>query len=110
LLNICMTGPGLVSGAGILGVELAPTRVRSVAQSITVAGGRIGAAISGFAFPLLFRPIGHGGVGQFGAYIVIAALSVAGALGTWLLVPETGKISLEALNREHEPAPAAAAG
>ena len=67
LLNIGMTGPGLVSGAGILGVELAPTRVRSVAQSITVAGGRIGAAISGFAFPLLFRPIGHGGVGQFGA-------------------------------------------
>jgi len=110
LLNIFMTGPGLVSGAGILGVELAPTRVRSVAQSITVAGGRIGAAISGFAFPLLFRPIGHGGVGQMGAYIVIAALSVAGAVGTWLLVPETGKISLEALNKEHEPAPAAAAG
>jgi putative MFS transporter len=108
LLNIFMTGPGLVSGAGILGVELAPTRVRSVAQSITVAGGRIGAAISGFAFPLLFRPIGHGGVGQMGAYIVIAALSVAGAVGTWLLVPETGKISLEALNNEHEPAPAAA--
>ena len=41
---------------------------------------------------------------------MIAALSVAGALGTWLLVPETGRISLEALNREHEPAPAAAAG
>jgi len=108
LLNIAMTGPGLVSGAGILGVELAPTRVRSVAQSITVAGGRIGAAISGFAFPLLFRPIGHGGVGQTGAYIVIAGLAVAGALCTWLLVPETGKISLEALNDEGAPAPAPA--
>ena len=108
LLNIFMTGPGLVSGAGILGVELAPTRVRSVAQSVTVAGGRIGAAISGFAFPLLFRPFGHGGVGQVGAYVVIAALALAGALCTWLLVPETGKFSLEAINNEQEPAPAAA--
>ncbi|HEY5409376.1 MAG TPA: MFS transporter, partial [Caulobacteraceae bacterium] len=54
LFNVAQTGPGLVSGAGVFGVELAPTRIRSVAQSITVAGGRIGAAISGFAFPPLF--------------------------------------------------------
>ncbi len=90
--NVALTGPGLVSGAGILGVELAPTRIRSVAQSITVAGGRLGATISGFAFPLLFA-----GIGQKGAYLVIAALSVAGAAFTWLLVPETGRLSLEAL-------------
>ncbi|MFI4933020.1 MAG: MFS transporter [Caulobacterales bacterium] len=92
LLNVAMTGPGLVSGAGILGVELAPTRIRTVAQSITVAGGRIGAAISGFAFPLLFT-----GIGQAGAYWVIAGIAVAGAVLTYLLVPETGRISLEAL-------------
>ncbi len=91
-LNVAMTGPGLVSGAGVLGVELAPTRVRSVAQSITVAGGRIGAAISGFAFPLLFA-----GIGQAGAYWVVAGLAVLGAILTWLLVPETGRISLEAI-------------
>jgi MFS family permease len=91
-LNVAMTGPGLVSGAGILGVELAPTRVRSVAQSITVAGGRIGAAISGFAFPLLFA-----GIGQAGAYWVVVGLAVLGAVFTWLLVPETGRISLEAI-------------
>jgi MFS family permease len=78
LLNVAMTGPGLVSGAGILGVELAPTRVRSVAQSITVAGGRIGAAVSGFVFPLLFASIGQ-------------------AVLTVLLVPETGRISLETI-------------
>jgi MFS family permease len=99
-LNVAMTGPGLVSGAGVLGVELAPTRVRSVAQSITVAGGRIGAAISGFAFPLLFREAGHGGIGKANAYWVVAALAVLGALFTWLLVPETGRISLEALTEE----------
>ncbi|HZK99566.1 MAG TPA: MFS transporter [Caulobacteraceae bacterium] len=92
LLNVAMTGPGLVSGAGVLGVELAPTRVRSVAQSITVAGGRIGAAMSGFAFPLLFA-----GIGQSGAYWVVAGLAVLGAVLTWRLVPETGRISLEAI-------------
>jgi hypothetical protein len=80
-----------VSGAGILGVELAPTRIRSVAQAITVAGGRIGAAVSGFAFPLLF------GASHAMAYFVIVGLAVLGALLTWILVPETGRISLEAI-------------
>jgi MFS family permease len=92
LFNVAATGPGIVSGSGVLGVELAPTRIRSVAQSITVAGGRIGAAVSGFAFPLLFA-----GIGQAGAYWVMAALAVLGAVLTQVLVPETGRISLEAL-------------
>jgi len=92
LFTAAQTGPGLVSGAGILGVELAPTRIRSVAQAVTVAAGRVGAAISGFAFPLLFA-----GIGQAGAYFVIAALSVLGAILTQALVPETGRIPLEAI-------------
>lgn len=99
LFNVAETGPGLVSGAGILGVELAPTRIRSVAQSITVAGGRVGAAISAFAFPLLFKAIGPGG-----AYWVIAALAVLGAILTQTLVPETGRISLETLTEAPVPA------
>jgi MFS family permease len=90
--NVAQTGPGLVSGAGILGVELAPTRIRTVAQSITVAAGRVGAAISAFAFPLLFA-----GIGQAGAYWVIAGLAVLGAVLTQMLVPETGRIPLEAI-------------
>jgi MFS family permease len=96
--NVAATGPGLVSGAGILGVELSPTRIRSVAQSITVAGGRIGAAVSAFFFPLLFA-----GIGQAGAYWVIAALALAGAILTQLLVPETGRISLEAITEAGAP-------
>lgn len=92
LYCVAQTGPGIVSGAGVLGVELAPTRIRSVAQSITVAGGRIGAAISAFFFPLLFA-----GIGQAGAYWVIAGLALCGAILTQLLVPETGRISLEAI-------------
>lgn len=97
LFNVAETGPGLVSGAGILGVELAPTRIRSVAQSITVAGGRIGAAISAFGFPLLFAHIG-----QAGAYFVIAALAALGAVLTWTLVPETGRLSLETITEDDD--------
>jgi MFS family permease len=103
LFNVAETGPGLVSGGGILGVELAPTRVRSVAQSLTVVGGRIGAATSGFAFPLLFKAIGHGGT-----YWILAGLGLLGALLTWLLIPETGRLSLEVINQESDLAPARA--
>ncbi len=92
LFNVAQTGPGLVSGAGLLGVELAPTRIRTVAQSVTVAGGRIGAALSAFAFPLLFA-----GIGRAGAYWIMAGLAVLGAVLTQMLVPETGRITLEAI-------------
>jgi len=57
-----------------------------------VAAGRVGAAISAFAFPLLFA-----GIGQAGAYWVIVGLAVLGAVLTQLLVPETGRIPLEAI-------------
>ncbi|HVA12719.1 MAG TPA: MFS transporter [Stellaceae bacterium] len=98
LFNVAQTGPGLVSGAGILGVELAPTRIRSVAQGITVAGGRIGAAVSAFLFPLLFK-----GIGPAGAYWIIAGLALLGAILTQLLVPETGRIALERITETRLP-------
>jgi MFS family permease len=98
LFNIAQTGPGLVSGAGVYGVELAPTRIRSVAQSITVVGGRIGAAMSGFAFPLLNKDFG------FVATISgLALLSLLGGVLSHLLVPETGSRSLEEINLESAP-------
>ena len=43
-----------------------------------------------FAFPLIF-----GRFGQSYAYWVIVFLAVSGAIFTFLLVPETGRISLE---------------
>ncbi len=102
LFNVTQTAPGLVSGAGIYGAELAPTRIRTVAQSITVAGGRIGAAIAGFAFPLLF-----GAIGEAATVLILVALSVAGAICTQFMVPETSARSLEEINGEAAP-PAAA--
>lgn len=95
LFNVAMTGPGLVSGAGVFGVELAPTRIRSVAQSITVAGGRIGAAISGFAFPIMF-----GRIGESAAMLVLGGIALLGAILTQALVPETSRRSLEEINLE----------
>ena len=97
--NIAQTGPGLVSGAGVYGVELAPTRIRSIAQSITVVGGRIGAAISGFAFPVLNAQIGF-----VGTMAGLAFLSLLGAIASQLLVPETTSRSLEEINLEMAPA------
>jgi MFS family permease len=99
IFNVTQTGPGLVSGAGIYGVELAPTRIRSVAQSITVIGGRIGASISGFVFPVMV-----GKAGLVTSMWVLAGIAVVGGVLSHLLVPETSSRSLEEINLEHAPA------
>jgi MFS family permease len=95
LYTIAINAPSAVSGAGILGVELSPTRIRTVGQSITVVGGRTGASISAFLFPLLFNHLGE--VGVIG---LLAGVSVLGAVCTQLLVPETAGMSLETLNQD----------
>lgn len=95
LYNVFITFPSMVSGAGILGVELAPTRVRTVAQSVSVVGGRIGASLSAFIFPLLFAQIG-----ETGAIAVLAGCAVLGGILTLALIPETRGRSLEDINAE----------
>lgn len=88
-------GPATVSGAGILGVELSPTRIRTIGQSITVVGGRIGASISAFLFPLLF-----GAVGETGVIYILATVAIVGAFATLVLIPETAGRSLEDINAD----------
>lgn len=90
-------GPATVAGAGILGVELSPTRIRTIGQSITVVGGRIGASISAFLFPLLF-----GVLGETGVISLLAGIAVLGAVCTMLLIPETAGRSLEEINADAE--------
>ncbi|MEW9492438.1 MAG: MFS transporter, partial [Candidatus Aramenus sulfurataquae] len=88
-------GPGSISAAGMLGVELAPTKVRGLVQSLTVASGRIGAALTSFVFPSLFLTYGEGfAVGFLGAVALIAAVI------TLLFVPETKSKPLEESSQE----------
>jgi Sugar (and other) transporter len=95
LYNVFITFPSMVSGAGILGVELAPTRVRTVAQSVSVVGGRIGASLSAFLFPLLF-----GSIGEVGVISLLAGTAVLGGVLTLIIIPETRGRSLEEINTE----------
>jgi MFS family permease len=88
-------GPGSVTGSGLLGVELAPTRIRSIAQAVTVVGGRIGAVIAGFAFPILLEYISTSTL-----VAVLAGVAVLGGILAFVLVPETKGRSLEDINAD----------
>lgn len=88
-------GPSMVAGAGILGVELSPTRVRSIGQSVTVVGGRIGASISAFLFPPLF-----GIMGEQGVIWLLVVVSVIGGIAALVVIPETARRSLEDINAD----------
>ncbi len=103
LYTVAINGPAAVSGAGILGVELSPTRIRTVGQSITVVGGRIGASISAFLFPLFFTRLG-----EVGVISLLAGVALLGAILTQILVPETAGVSLETLNDDNLSVTAAA--
>jgi hypothetical protein len=78
-------------------VELSPTRIRTIGQSVTVVGGRIGASIAAFLFPLLF-----GVLGETGVIRLLAGVSIVGAICTVLLIPETAGRSLEDINADAE--------
>jgi MFS family permease len=94
LYNVALAiGPGAISGAGLLGVELAPTRIRSLAQAFTVVGGRIGASLAAFVFPALL-----GVMSKSALMVVLAVVSLFGAAVTFLVVPETAGRSLEEIN------------
>ncbi|WP_053958265.1 MFS transporter [Sulfobacillus thermosulfidooxidans] len=97
---VSQAGPGSVSAAGMLGVELAPTKIRSVVQGVTVASGRVGASLSAFVFPALFHHWGESGAVGFLASIGLLAAGI-----TLIGVPETRQRSLEDTARDaDEPA------
>ncbi|AAK41427.1 hypothetical protein SULI_10990 [Saccharolobus solfataricus] len=79
----------------MLGVELAPTKIRGIAQSITVAAGRIGAALTAFVFPSFFALYGESFAITFLA--IVAGIS---SVITFLFVPETKGKPLEESSRE----------
>jgi hypothetical protein len=98
LYNVMIVvGPGTVAGAGMLGVEVSPTRIRTIGQAVTVVGGRVGASIAAFVFPLLF-----GILGEQGVILLLAATSLVGAACTLFVIPETARRSLEEINGDGE--------
>lgn len=83
-------GPGSISASGVLGVELAPTKIRSLVQGFTVSSGRLGASLSAFVFPALFHRWG-----ESGAIMFLAGAAVLASLITLVWIPETRRMSLE---------------
>jgi len=87
-------GPGSVSASGMLGVELAPSKIRAQIQSYTVSAGRIGAAIASFIFPLIFI-----GGNEVYAFYYLSAVAILGSIVTLVFIPET-RGSLEKASKE----------
>ena len=83
-------GPGSISASGVLGVELAPTKIRSLVQGFTVSSGRLGASLSAFVFPQLFHRWG-----ESGAVMFLAGIAVLASVITLIWIPETRRMSLE---------------
>ena len=88
-------GPGSISGAGMLGVEMAATRVRGLVQGLSVAAGRLGAELGVFVFPRLFQDYG-----QSFAVAFLAGTALLGAALTLVGIPETRRVSLEKASGE----------
>ena len=99
--GFCLNGPNVVTS--FLGAELSPTRVRTVGQSFSVLGGRIGASTAAFLFPVLFVQ-----TGLETALMILSLLAITGAALTMTLVPETKQRSLEEISREMEVVPSQA--
>jgi putative MFS transporter len=68
-----------------------------------VVGGRLGAALAAFVFPALLGPLGATGL-----MVVLAAVSIFGAVITFFVVPETKGRSLEEINDDSDEALASA--
>lgn len=84
-----------VPTSGMNGVELVPTKARTVVQGLTVASGRAGATIAAFVFPSLFAHFG-----ESVAIYFLAAVTVVAAVVAWVGLPEAAGRSLEAASDE----------
>jgi MFS family permease len=100
LLGLFSLTNGIASAvptSGMNGVELAPTKIRSVVQGLTVASGRVGATLTAFVFPALFAHFG-----ESVAIYVLAGITIVAAIVA-LGIPEAGQRSLEDASTEQVP-------
>ncbi|MEM0293838.1 MAG: MFS transporter [Saccharolobus sp.] len=79
----------------VLPAELYPTRARTTGHGISAAAGKLGAAITTYLFPTLLVSIGLKNI-----LIMLAGLSILGAILTVFFIKETKNKSLEEVSEE----------
>ncbi|AHC51229.1 MFS transporter [Sulfolobus acidocaldarius SUSAZ] len=75
--------------------EVYPTKFRSTGHGISAASGKLGAAITTYLFPSLVASIGFRNI-----FLLLAAVSIIGAILTIVLIPEPKMKSLEDVAKE----------
>lgn len=86
----------------VIPAEVYPVRLRTTGHGISAASGKLGAAITTYLFPLLLKQFGIKDI-----LIMLAVVSIIGALLTVLFVPEPKNKTLEEASREEIVTPTA---
>lgn len=79
----------------VIPAEVYPTRARTTGHGISAASGKLGAAITTYIFPTLLLQIGLKNM-----LIMLAGLSIIGAIVTIITLKETKNKSLEEISEE----------
>lgn len=79
----------------VIPAEVFPVRYRSTGHGISAASGKLGAALTTYVFPFLLSSIGIREI-----FILLAVISIIGAVITYILVPEPKRKSLEEASKE----------
>jgi PHS family inorganic phosphate transporter-like MFS transporter len=75
--------------------EVYPVRFRTTGHGISAASGKLGAAITTYLFPTLLTSMGIKNL-----LVMLAVVSIIGALLTFFFVPETKNKNLEEVAKE----------
>jgi PHS family inorganic phosphate transporter-like MFS transporter len=86
----------------VIPAEVYPVRLRTTGHGISAASGKLSAAITTYLFPLLLHQLGIKDI-----LIMLAVVSIIGALLTALFVPESKDKNLEEASREEIATPTA---
>ncbi|MFP3218422.1 MAG: MFS transporter [Acidianus sp.] len=79
----------------VIPAEVYPVRFRTTGHGISAASGKLGAAITTYLFPTLLNSMGIKNL-----LVMLAVVSIIGALLTFFFVPETKNKSLEEIAKE----------
>ncbi|PVY28442.1 MFS transporter [Williamsia muralis] len=101
LFNL-MTNLGPNSMTYLLAGEVFPTHLRGTGAGMAASVAKVGAVLTAFLFPILLEEWGTAII-----VLILAGTSLLGALITWRFRVETTGISLEQVDRMHDPSPPA---